>query len=225
MNLNFIGIGGAFFPQVGCNCAYIKENNKILFIDFGMDVFAKVIKHNLLENIEEIYVILTHMHGDHIGGLFTFIDYCYFNKKIVVNILNNSSTFTNKLVKLLKITGLEENRFRFVESWELGFEFNVKLEKTTHTSLLECYSIIFEEPCGKVFYTSDSNDVENVISKINDNSFVKIYCEVGHNSPVHIEYNELLKLNKNKLILMHIQSLDIMDRAIADGFEIPTYLK
>ena len=151
MNLDFIGVGGAFCPELGCNSAYVREGDKILFIDFGMDVFSKVIKYNLLEGVENVYIILTHTHGDHIGGLFTFIDYCFFYKKIIVRILNNSSTFTNSLVKLVKLTGIESSRFAFVESFELNFSFDVKIEKTSHTPLLECYGIVLEKQGKKIF--------------------------------------------------------------------------
>ena len=46
MKLNFIGIGGAFYTELGCNAAYIKEEYKILFIDYGLDTFDKTIRYN-----------------------------------------------------------------------------------------------------------------------------------------------------------------------------------
>ena len=54
MNLNFIGIGGAFNTELGNNSVYITENNKILFIDIGLDTFDKIIKYKLLENKEKL---------------------------------------------------------------------------------------------------------------------------------------------------------------------------
>jgi len=225
MNLEFIGIGGAFCPGLGCNCAYIKENKKILFIDFGMDAFAKVIKYNLLDDVEEVYIIVTHFHGDHIGGLFTLVDYCYFNMNIVVRILDNSFTFTNKLVNLMELTGIESRRFAIKQKFEFNFDFDVKIEKTSHSPLLECYSIVFEKDGKKVLYTSDSNDINNVRKAIKDDSFEKIYCEVGENSPIHIDYYELKNLDKAKLILMHFSSEELYEIAKNDGFVVPNYLK
>lgn len=225
MNLQFIGIGGAFNNELGCNSSYIKEGNKILFIDFGMDVYDKVIRYNLLDDVENVYIAVTHMHGDHIGGLFTFIDYCYFYKKIVVRILNNSSTFTNKLVSLLDLTGIRSDKFTIISCFELDFDFKLKFLKTSHVESLECYSLMFEKGEKKVLYTSDTNDIDFVVEKVNDTSYSAIYCEVGENSPVHIEYEQLLKLNKDKLVLMHFQSMDLYNRAIKDGFKVPMYLK
>ena len=225
MDFQFIGIGGAFCSELGCNCAYIKEDDKILFIDFGMDVFAKVIKYNLLDGIENVYICLTHLHGDHIGGLFTFIDYCYFNKKIIVKILDVSSTFTNELVKLLNITGIESARFSFVLPENLNFKFSLNFFRTEHSPLLECYSLIFKRGKNKILYTSDSNDIKMVEKCINDESFIEIYCEVGEKSSVHIEYEDLKKFKCEKLILMHFQNLELYYKAIKEGFNVPIYLK
>ena len=42
MNINFIGIGGAFNVELGNNASYIIEKTKILFIDMGLDTFDKI---------------------------------------------------------------------------------------------------------------------------------------------------------------------------------------
>ena len=143
MELNFIGIGGAFNTELGSNSAYIKENNKILFIDFGLDTLEKVVKHKLVEDVEEIYVLITHLHGDHVGGLPTFIQYIYFGYNKKVKIINNSQTFTQQLIKLLKITAVQDNNYTFTDIDSLPFSFKIKLRKTQHHPALECYSIIF----------------------------------------------------------------------------------
>lgn len=225
MNLNFIGVGGAFCPELGCNSAYIKEDGKILFFDFGMDVFNKVVKYNVLDGVKEVFVAITHTHGDHIGGLFTFVDYCYFYKKIVVQILDNSSTFTNKLVKLLEYSGIESSRFRLIKDFELNFSFDLKFEKTTHTPLLECYSLVLEKEGKRIFYSSDTNDLKNIENKVKNNQYKKIYCEVGENSLLHLEFEDLKKINRDKLVLMHFQSVELYNEAIKEGFSVPNYLK
>ena len=225
MDLKFIGIGGAFNNELGCNCAYIKENKSILFIDFGMDVFNKVIRYNLLEDVENVYICLTHFHGDHIGGVFTFVDYCFYYKKIVVQFISDSLGFTNKLVKLLELTGIESTKFNVISSFLVNFDFSIEIVKTTHSPLLDCYSLVFKKDNFNVLYTSDTNDIDFVKEKMKDDSFVKIYCEVGENSSLHIEYEDLLKIKNDKLVLMHFQNMELYNRAINDGFNVPNFLK
>ena len=139
MNLKFIGIGGAFNAKLGCNSSYIKENNRILFIDFGLDTFEKVVKHNLINDVKEVYVLITHLHGDHVGGLPTFIQYCYFKFNIIVKVINNSASFSKNLKNLLDIAAVAKENYEFVDYNYLPFKFKVNLRITTHHPLLECY--------------------------------------------------------------------------------------
>ena len=131
MNLNFIGIGGAFNSELGCNCAYIEENNKILFIDLGLDSFEKIVKYNLVNKNKEVYVLLTHLHGDHVGGLPTFIQYCDAYFKIKVKIINNSKTFTSEVIKLLNLTGVSTSIYEFA-NLDLPFSFKIERQHIHH---------------------------------------------------------------------------------------------
>ncbi len=225
MKLDFIGIGGAFNPKLGSNCAYIKEKDKILFIDMGLDSFYKIIKHHILKDIKEIYIIITHLHGDHVGGLPTFLQYTYSILNIQTNIIKNSETFTKNLCTILDLTGVKKDNYQFIENNNFPFSFNYKLKTTTHTPLLECYSIIFEKDNQMILYTSDSNDINYIKEKIEDKNITKIYTEVGENSPVHIEYKQLKQLPKEKLILMHIQSMELLKKIKRDHYKVPKYLK
>ena len=85
-------------------------------------------------------------------------------------------------------------------------------------------SIIFNKDNKKTLYTSDSNDFEYLKEKINDKNFVKIYSEVGTSS-VHMDYNLIKTLNKEKLVLMHIESMNLYNQVIKDEYKIPAFLK
>ena len=106
----------------------------------------------------------------------------------------------------------------------LPFSFKTELRRTTHTPLLECYSVIFSELEGKTLYTSDSNDIKYLKEKVNDKDFIKIYTEVGE-TPVHTDYKELKTLDKNKLVLMHIESPELYKEILEEGYKVPNYLK
>lgn len=225
MEINFFGIGGAFNYKYGNNCSYIKQDDNLLLIDIGLDTFERILNHKILDNVNDIYVIVTHLHGDHVGGLPTFIQYVALALKKKVKIIINSDTFKQDLKQLLNITGVAKTFYFFVEKNELPFTFKVELKRTTHSPLLECYSIIFSENNKKILYTSDTNDIEYVKEKINDPEFVTIYSEVGENSSVHLDINQLLELDTSKLIFMHLQSEAIYKRLIEKKCRIAEYLK
>ena len=76
--LKFIGIGSAFNTKLGNTSAYIKENGVLLLLDCGELTFDRILNMNLLDDVNEVHVAVTHCHPDHIGSLGSFIFYCHF---------------------------------------------------------------------------------------------------------------------------------------------------
>ena len=204
---------------------FLKEDDKILFIDLGMDTFDKIIKYNLLENVKEVYVAITHMHGDHIGGLSTFVQYCFIALNIRVKIFANSDTFKEDLNTILKLTAVENTNYEFIDNKAFGMSFDIEFKLTKHTKLLECYSLIFSKDNKKTLYTGDSNDIEFLKETILDESYEDIYSEIGDYAPVHMDYNEIIKLDLTKVTLMHIESKDLHKRLIEKKLRMADYLK
>ena len=67
--LKFIGSGSAFNTKLGNTSAYYKIGHQMLLIDCGSNIFHRIKEHNLLEGIEDIHVLITHTHADHVGSL------------------------------------------------------------------------------------------------------------------------------------------------------------
>ena len=120
---------------------------------------------------------------------------------------------------------------------QMAKKYHPDLNKTPEAAekfkdINEAYQILGSEESKKkydrvhfAYKFRDGLSAENVKEKIMDESFVKIYCEVGENSPVHIEFDELKKLDKDKLVLMHFQSEKLYFKAKKEGFNVPKYLK
>jgi len=102
MKLKFIGIGSAFNTKLGNTSAYIKENNTLLLLDCGELTFDRILSLNLLSDVNEVHIAVTHTHPDHIGSLGSFIFYCYYIKKIKPIFHSADSDF----IKLLEIMGI-----------------------------------------------------------------------------------------------------------------------
>ena len=68
--LQFFGRGSAFADQH--NAAFFREQGDLILLDCPGTAFQKV-KHFNWSTVSSVYVLVTHTHGDHIGGLGTLI--------------------------------------------------------------------------------------------------------------------------------------------------------
>ena len=219
--LNFIGIGGATNIELGGNCCYIKDNNNLLIIDVCEEATKKLLNTDAFDNIKNIYIAITHTHYDHIAGLGVLIWYSNFYLNIVPQIIYNDETYKQTLSDLLRITGVDDQFFKFIDEQSINFSFTINMHPTPHSSMLQCFGIMFEDKYGKYYYTGDTKDIDYIRKLSNDDSVKIIYTEVAEETyGVHIKYDDLLDLDKNKLVLMHFNTLDLYKRAIKDGFEI-----
>lgn len=82
MYLKFLGVGAGFSVGLGNNNAMIYQSNPrhgYWLIDCGEQTRAKLVDMNLIDSLMGVFV--THIHGDHIGGLEMLGFYWYFAKK------------------------------------------------------------------------------------------------------------------------------------------------
>ncbi|HBE86714.1 MAG TPA: hypothetical protein DDW53_17100, partial [Lachnoclostridium sp.] len=75
MELHFLGSGSAFYPLYKNTIAYFELNNDLYLIACGETVFETLLSLVDLEQYREIYVVITHLHADHVGSLASLISY------------------------------------------------------------------------------------------------------------------------------------------------------
>ena len=88
MKLKFLGRGSGFSDITeGHTSAFFEttDNNDLVVIDLPMSSFYKL-KNFDLSKYNNIYVLITHTHGDHISGLglFAQLTFFVFKKKIKI---------------------------------------------------------------------------------------------------------------------------------------------
>lgn len=218
--LNFIGIGGATNIELGGNCCYIKDKDNILIIDVCEEATKKLMDKGAFKGIKNIYIAITHTHYDHVAGLGVLIWYSNFYLNIIPQIIYNDNKYKQTLKDLLKITGVDEKYFTFINETYLKLSFTVNMKPTIHSPNLQCFGIMFEDKDGKYYYTGDTKDFQHVRKLSIDPSIKKIYSEVATETyDVHIKYDDIKDLDKNKLVLMHFDTVDLYKRVIKDGFK------
>ena len=220
--LNFIGIGGATNVELGGNCCYLKDGSNLLIIDMCESATEKLLKEGAFKNIKNIYVVITHTHFDHVAGLGVFVWYCNFNLNIRPKIIYSNFKYKYHIKKILKLTGVSKKYVEFIK--DSSFKMNnlkLSMQLTTHTSKLQCFGIMFQDKQGKYYYTGDTNDIDYITKLCEDKTVKKIYTEVSTKShDSHIAYDALVNLKKEKLVLMHFDTIELYNKAKKDGFEI-----
>ena len=84
--LKFLGRGSAFNVKEGNTAAYIREVGTLVLIDCGESIFKTIIEKGILDDVKNIYVLLTHLHSDHAGSLSSFLLYTHYKKGINSNV-------------------------------------------------------------------------------------------------------------------------------------------
>lgn len=220
--LKFIGTGSAFNTELGNTSAYYKSNGHMLLIDCGETVFAKIIELNLLEDVKEIDILITHLHSDHIGSLSTLIYYCKYKLNIPVSIYYP----TNKLDTILKAMGHTEDDYLYLDrETDCIYNINFLPCSVEHTDK-PCYGYHINIDETHIWYSGDCSEFAWEPEELE--LFDEIYqdtCLADYEGNVHLSLRKLCEeipeRYRHKVYCMHLDdSLDLVRQALTAGFRI-----
>lgn len=229
--LNFIGTGSAFNPTLGNNAAYFKQGKDLFLIDCGGNTFERIIKENLLKNVDNVFVLMTHTHFDHIGSLGDLILYGYYSMgalgKPSVNLID--TPLDTKMI--LTLCGVSENTYKTVDREDLevdGEQVYIKSYLVSHVKELNCYGYEIGFKGELVYYSGDSNEIpEEPLKKLNVGKYDAFYqdtCSADYDGNVHLSLRKLAKMvdrrYRKDVYCMHLDKRELADDVRKLGFNV-----
>lgn len=222
MELTFLGSGACFFPELYNTSAYFVHNNNLILLDCGETVYERLMKLEDISKYEQIYVILTHLHADHVGSLGSLLSYCTCILKKRIHVVYPD----NQVCRLLSMLGIADNFYYHLKM--LGDKvphLSVEPVKVSHASDMECfgYKITCDDSC--IYYSGDASGIpECILKKFLSGEIQKIYQDTSTydvNCKSHMYVGVLEELIPDELrkqvVCMHLDS-ECHDILHAKGF-------
>jgi len=156
MQIKFIGTGGAFDFSKGNASAIVEVAGHTILVDCGFTTLSALAKHDIINNID--YILVTHLHGDHVGSLPTLL--AYFEHRLQrtpPKIIVPNKAFQHDLTTFLNLTQeLKRAEFLPIEQFP-----NIGFVDTTgsHVPEMPTFGYYFTENDHLIYYSGDTGDV------------------------------------------------------------------
>lgn len=228
--LQFLGIGSCFNPLAGNTAAFYKDEKRkiLIFFDMGGNIYERVIREKLLqEGLNEVVIVITHLHDDHVGSLASLIEYC----DIVLNLIP-TVIYPNleEMEKTLLSMGVRMGEYELLLPRECEM-FAIREYKQKHNELIEAYGYLFELEGKKMYYSGDTNLIQmEIIDMLLDEKIEHIYHEVTrYHNHAHTHLSRLEEkipiCFRRKVTCMHFDDEELEEEAKRAGFLVPKIYK
>ena len=134
--LKFLG-NGSGFTEYHNNCYFIEDDN-LIFIDLSMLNIQKALK--VQKNYDNVSILVTHMHDDHVSGIGLFAQYLFYvftikgvNLDIVdIIVIEDGDFCIEKVIPTSHTPELKGKSF--------GYKLNIKGKKLVYSGDTNCLS-------------------------------------------------------------------------------------
>jgi ribonuclease BN (tRNA processing enzyme) len=194
--IKFLGTGGAFDYKYGSSAAVVWHNERTFLIDCGPSVYTSLCENKLIDSID--YILLTHLHGDHVGSLFSLIAHlkvhCSPPREAVI--LYPTESFRTLLATFLKYWFPEPDAY--ISFVPLANVIGVGFLDTSnlHVRGIDSYAYFFVSTEQLLFYSGDIGDIETSAAflRTRDEDDIVVFHEMHYRkTKSHIYYRDLME--------------------------------
>ena len=221
---NFIGKGSAFYPPYGNTGAYMVFKDTLYLLDCGETAFDILYRNVELPMVNNVYVILTHLHADHVGSLGTLISYFYCLRNIRIHVIHPETT----VIRLLALMGLDGDTYEYSPALgENPLDLKAAPVKVPHVDNMECYGYLLSNSAETIYYSGDASQIPPGIKKMFlSGEIARIYQDTSiHRSPnpSHCYYEKLAEEippeHRKRVYCMHLDG-PCEELLMKKGFQI-----
>ncbi len=220
--LTFLERGSAFSDEQ--NCAFFTDGSDLVLTDLSMSGFHKLRRRGM-EGTGHIYVLVTHTHSDHVGGIPMLIHYAFYVWHVPVTVGAPSEVVGKQLKTLIsELDGCADAAYEIVDAASLKWVKRVIL--TEHAPSLDgrCFGYQLDIGGRNVIYTGDTSTLEKFLPYIDGDTV--LYTEAASRfSGVHLHLEKAigtlrtLSESGTEIYLMHLDDEDAIS-AMIEGTDI-----
>ena len=138
---------------MGNTSAWFEMDGCLFLVDCGETVYELLMKRSNLREYRQIYVLLTHLHADHVGSLGSLIsyNYCILGRKICV--IHPRAT----VVELLRLMGIKDEFYNYYQELpEDAGCLRAEPVPVEHADNMDCFGYILEAEGMRIYYSGDA---------------------------------------------------------------------
>ncbi|MGI8905226.1 MAG: MBL fold metallo-hydrolase [Candidatus Sumerlaeaceae bacterium] len=204
MMIRFLGVGGAFSPELGSSAAVVDTGlGTYTLIDAGCSTYGDLCRTHWIDRIT--HIIVTHLHDDHVGSLGSIINHRYHVDKSPVTLVF-PPWLREPLLTLLRLQRTSDPIENFLKLQQLNGEANqvgsthIQPVNTTglHQENMPSSAYVFQGPDSTVAYSGDLADPDVVFDALSDSDkpSTVVFHDVSFADNIrgsHVYYKELDK--------------------------------
>lgn len=209
MKLTFLGNGACFYPVLHNTSAYFVHGNNLILLDCGETVYERLVYREDLDRFDQIYVLITHLHADHVGSLGSLLSYCACVLKRRIYVVHPKE----QICRLLSMMGIADDFYCYRERLTDEIEgLSITPVRVFHVSDMECFGYEIESRDGHIYYSGDAADIPgDILEKFRTGEIQKLYQDTSaHKSdcPSHMYVGDLEKVisweQRKRVVCIHL---------------------
>jgi len=189
--MKFLGRGAGFSDLH--TSAYFTTRQNFVVIDCPSSAFIQLKKMDF-SSYKNIYVLVTHTHGDHIGSLGLFLQFTYWVLKKKILIVAPSKEVEADICTVLTIEGNETDWYNICTANQVNEDFLFQPILTSHSPQLKgkCFGYELNVNGVHYVYTGDTSTLEPFIPLLKRDSVLCVDTSVYYGL-IHLKLEDALE--------------------------------